>query len=247
MSGTQTLVETLKRNLKSRGITYKALGLKWQLSEASVKRIMSEKDLTLERIEQACELMGLSFSELIKLSPFDLETTDQTISPANELEFSKDLRLYHFWRLLIDGLSLKQIEKKYLITNSEIQKFLLKLDRMGLIELHSNNKIKFLSGNRTLLRKDGPLGKILIEQTKTSFLNHPFKNTAQEHLRFVMYRLSPSSAIRYKAKIDKLINEMKIESEVESKNADSLEFGLLVALRTWESPLLQSIKEKKSL
>lgn len=245
MSGTQTLVDTLKRNLKSRGITYKALGLKWQLSEASVKRIMSEKDLTLERIEQACELMGLSFSELIKLSPFDLETTEQAISPAHELEFSKDLRLYHFWRLLIDGLSLKQIEKKYLITNSEIQKSLLKLDRMGLIELHLNNKIKFLSGNRTLLRKDGPLGKILLEQTKTSFLNHPFKNTSQEHLRFVMYRLSPSSAIRYKAKIDKLINEMKIESEVESKNADSLEFGLLAALRTWESPLLQAIKEKK--
>ncbi|OFZ28323.1 MAG: hypothetical protein A2622_04265 [Bdellovibrionales bacterium RIFCSPHIGHO2_01_FULL_40_29] len=244
MSGTATLVTTLKSNLKSRGITYKALGLKWQLSEASVKRIMSEKDLTLERIEQACELMSISFSELIKLSPFDLETTDQTISPAHEMEFSKDLRLYHFWKLLGDGLGIRQIEKKYIITSSEIQKLLLKLDHLGLIELHSNNKIKFLSGNRTRLGKDGPLGKILIREAKTNFLNHSFKNITQEHFRFVLYRLSPSSAIRYKAKIDKLINEMKIESEVESKNSDSIEFGLLAALRPWESPFRQSIKAK---
>lgn len=245
MSGTRTLVNTLKSNLKSRGITYKVLGLKWQLSEASVKRIMSEEDLTLERIEQACELMGISFSELIKLSPFDLETTDQTISPVHELEFSKDLRLYHFWRLLIEGHSVRQIEKKYIISSSEIQKFLLKLDRLGLIGLYPNNKIKFLSGNRTRLRKDGPLGKILLQEAKTSFLNHSFKNTASEHFRFVLYRLSPSSAIRYKAKIDKLINDMKIESEVESKNTDSIEFGLLAALRPWDSPFMQALKVRK--
>lgn len=245
MSGTATLVNTLKSNLKTRGITYKTLGLKWQLSEASVKRIMSEEDLTLERIEQACELMGISFSELIKLSPFDLETTDQAISPIHELEFSKDLRLYHLWRLLGEGLGLKQIERKYTISAAEIQKALLKLDRMGLIELHPNNKVKFRSGNRTLLRKDGPLGKILLNEAKTSFLNHPFKNTMQEHLRFVLYRLSPSSALRYKTKIDKLVNEMKIESEVEINNSDSIEFGLLAALRPWESPLMQAIKPKK--
>lgn len=241
MAGTTTLIETLKHNLKARGITYKALATKWQLSEASVKRLMSQEDLTLARIEQACQLMKISFADLIKLSPFETETVDQVLKPEHEEEFAKDLPLYHFWNLLIAGQTLKQILKKYDISDNQLQKYLLKLDHMQLLELHPKNRIKLVQAHRNLLRKDGPMGQALLQQAKTSFLDHPFKNTLLEHLRFTLYPLSPQSALRYKAKIDKMITEMKNESEIEGKLPDSIEFGLLSAFRPWKSPLLQAL------
>jgi hypothetical protein len=85
------------------------------------------------------------------------------------------------------------------------------------------------------------MGKLLVQQAKTNFLDHSFKNTLLEHLRFTIYRLHPQSALRYKAKIDKLIFEMKSESEIEAHGNESIEFGLLAALRPWQSPLLQAI------
>lgn len=244
MSGSLTLIETLKNNLKARGITYKILAEKWHLSEASVKRIMSGGDLSLSRIEEACLLMKISFSELIKLAPFDAETVDQVLKPEHEEEFAKEIKLYHFWSLLVAGQTIKQIEKKYVISVADVQKYLLQLDHMQLIELHPKNRIKILQPNRTLLRKDGPMGRILLEQAKTSFLDHSFKNPLLEHLRFTLYRLSPQSAVRYKAKIDKMISEMKNESEVEGDLPDSIEFGLLSALRPWQSPLLKALPLK---
>lgn len=244
MQGSALLIETLKSNLKARGLTYKKLASCWQLSEASVKRIMNDQDLSLHRIEKACQLMNLSFAEFMKLVPFDLETTDQTYLPAQEEEFAKEIRLYHFWDLLVSGMSVKQIEKKFIISANEIQKFLLKLDQLKLIELHPKNRIKILEMHRRLLRKDGPMGRVLLAQAKTSFLDHPFKNTSTEHLRFTLYRLNPQSAIRYKAKIDKMIHEMKNESEVEGHLPESIEFGLLAALRPWHSPLLESLEMK---
>lgn len=238
------LIETLKNNLKARGLTYKSLAVKWQLSEASVKRIMSDGDLSLERIEQACELMKMTFSDLIKLAPFEAET-DQVMKPEHEEEFARELKLYHFWSLLQSGQSVKQIEKKFVITEADIQKFLLKLDHMQLIELHPKNRVRVLQYNQRLLRKDGPMGKVLLQQAKTSFLDHPFKNPLLEHLRFTMYRLSPQSAIRYKAKIDKMVTEMKNESEIEQGLPESIEFGLLAAFRPWQSPLLEALPVKE--
>ncbi|MBC7465661.1 MAG: helix-turn-helix transcriptional regulator [Bdellovibrio sp.] len=244
MATSATLIETLKNNLKARGITYKKLAIKWGLSEASVKRLMSDGDLSLSRIETACELMSISFSELIKLTPFEVEIVDQLLKPEHEEEFAQELRLYHFWTLLLEGQTVRQIEKKYVVSVNDVQKFLLQLDRMKLIELHPKNRVKILEQNRRLLRKDGPMGKVLLQQAKTSFLEHPFKNSLLEHLRFTMYKLSPQSAIRYKTKIDKMITEMKNESQIEAELPESIEFGLLAALRPWQSPLLEALPLK---
>lgn len=245
MSGAKTLIETLKHNLKSRGITYSQLAKKWDLSEASVKRIMSEGDISLDRIESACELMGIRFSELIKLTPFDVETTEQTLLPEQEEIFAKEPRLCHFWFEIREGKTLKQIEKEFVISKAEIQKFLIQLDRMQLIELHPKNKIKVIGQNRSLLRREGPLGKVILEQAKTSFLNHSFKSTQQEHLRFCTFSLNPMSAIRYKAKIEKMIHEIRVESEIEKTHPESIEFGLLAAIRPWSSPLAQAMEKRK--
>ena len=51
---TVSLVEALKRALKSRGITYAALAAKLGLSEASVKRMFSRRDFTLQRMDDVC-------------------------------------------------------------------------------------------------------------------------------------------------------------------------------------------------
>ena len=48
------LISTLKRVLKTRGVTYADLAERIALSEASVKRLFSQGTFTLERLEQVC-------------------------------------------------------------------------------------------------------------------------------------------------------------------------------------------------
>ncbi len=241
--GSRILVETLKQALKNRGIKYRALALTWDLSEASVKRIMSQGDLSLERIEQACSLMQMTFGELIRLTPFSSEAQDQELSAEHENEFIKEPKLFHFWHLISEGKTVKWIEKKFEIQPEEIRKFLFTLDRIGLIELHPGNKVKIVAKNRVRFRRDGMMGRQILGQAKESFLTGDFKNT-DEHLRFGMYRLNPQSVSRYRVKMDKLINEMKSESQIEAEQSESVEFGFLLALRPWTSPLLKAMKPR---
>ena len=58
------LVDTLKRILKGRGITYAAVAAGLGLSEASVKRMFSRRDFTLQRLEDVCRIAGVDFGEL---------------------------------------------------------------------------------------------------------------------------------------------------------------------------------------
>ncbi len=50
MNSTQ-IVETLKKDLKKRGVTYHALAARLGQSEANVKRFFSEGNFTLKRLD----------------------------------------------------------------------------------------------------------------------------------------------------------------------------------------------------
>jgi transcriptional regulator with XRE-family HTH domain len=59
-----TLVDSLKRELKARGITYADLASRIKMSEASVKRMFSQKNFTLQRLDEVLQAAGIEFSEL---------------------------------------------------------------------------------------------------------------------------------------------------------------------------------------
>ena len=66
MATSDGLVDVLKRELRTRGITYAQVARKLNLSEASVKRMFSRKDFNLKRLDQVCQLAGSEFSDLAR-------------------------------------------------------------------------------------------------------------------------------------------------------------------------------------
>ena len=68
MSQTSQLIDTLKRELRKQRITYRQVASALELSEASVKRLFAGRFFTLDRLERICELLNMSFSELVRQS-----------------------------------------------------------------------------------------------------------------------------------------------------------------------------------
>ena len=66
MGETNRIIFALKRGLRARGITYAMLAKRINLSEPSVKRILSRGSLSLPRLERICEAAGLSMEELVR-------------------------------------------------------------------------------------------------------------------------------------------------------------------------------------
>src|SRR5213596_1556989 len=68
MSQAVLLIEVVKNALRERGLTYARVANGLGLSESSVKRVFSQENLSLDRLEQICALMDLEIADLLGLS-----------------------------------------------------------------------------------------------------------------------------------------------------------------------------------
>ena len=119
MALTTALIEVLKRELKSRDITYADVARHLDLSEASIKRMFSAKDFMLSRLDDICEFAGVEFTDLARA----VEARDTLLlqlSPEQEKELAGDIKLMLVAVASIHHLTFEQIIQSYQLTETEL-------------------------------------------------------------------------------------------------------------------------------
>ena len=191
MSGTRPLIDALKKALKARGKTYRDIASVLDLSEASVKRLFSERSFTLDRLDQICQEVDLSISDLVKLA--ETATPEvRELTEEQEKELVSDIKLLLVAVLLVEGWTYDDIYQHYDFNEPELVQRLARLDRLKLIELQPNNRVRLRFANDFSWRKNGPIEKYFTRNIKGAFLRSRF-NQENEALLFVYGVLSDRS------------------------------------------------------
>ena len=141
MALTTALIEVFKCELKSRDITYADVAKKLGLSEASIKRMFSAKDFMLSRLDDICEFAGIEFADLARA----VEARDTLLlqlTLEQEKELANDVKLMLAAVASIYHLTFEQITQSYQFTGAELTGLLARLDKLKIIELQPNNRIK---------------------------------------------------------------------------------------------------------
>src|SRR4026207_1916748 len=121
MDETPPTVDALKRCLKMRGLTYRSLAERINLSEASVKRIFSERSFTLRRLEQVCGALEISVGELVRMVQ-QRRTRPTPRSREQEEALARDPALLSFFYLLLNGWTEPEIQRGYEFEEMQIRK-----------------------------------------------------------------------------------------------------------------------------
>jgi hypothetical protein len=210
-----------------------------------VKRILSDKSISLERIEEICKACDISFAEICRNANFEEELTSHTLTKDQEKILAENPRLLHYFIMLNDGMTPAKIEKGFEISSNESKKHLLQLDRLNLIELHPRDRVKMKNKTGALrFRRDGAVGKTLFAQTKSNFLNYDFEDES-DYIRFSTNSFNPASILKFKKKLDKLVVEIQEEGRLNiDSDEDIPETGILLAMRPWKYSALDAIKKK---
>lgn len=246
MSQIDQFLGALKRALKAKNVLYRDLARALDLSESSVKRILSNKSLSLDRLEEICRVADISFSEVVRSA--NLEEANQAVSLSEEQEraLAENPRLLHYFMMLHDGKSVQKIEREYQIESGEAKKMLFALDRLNLIELHPRDKVKFKRQGFLRFRRDGPIGRALFEQTKSSYLNYDFR--PEDYIRFTLIKVSVSTLAKYKAKLERLMFELQEEARFETEhNIPAIDAGVLLSFRPWQYSYMGAIPKKNQV
>ena len=87
MSQIKQVTDTLKLLLKQHSITYRHIADVLDMSEANIKRVFANHSFSLERLEQICNIINLTLSDLFALSAKQQQEkiTELTLEQEQEL------------------------------------------------------------------------------------------------------------------------------------------------------------------
>ncbi len=244
MAQTAELVKTLKAALKSNNLTYADVARQLKMSEANMKRLFVSKRFTLQRLEEICQLMQMELTDLFQL----YQESRQRISHLTleqEKELVKDEKLLLVAVSVRNHLTFKDIISNYLLSEIECIRCLAKLDKLMIIDLLPNNRIKLRIDEDFHWIENGPIENFFEQKIQKHFLKSGFR-AELEHRRF-MFGLLSDSSIRVLLK--KMHNLTKEFADLHRQDAHlPLEkrhnIGFIMAMRPWEfevfEPLIRS-------
>ena len=234
MAQTEALIETLKQALKSRHLTYAEIARQLEMSEANVKRMFASKRFTLDRLEDICRLMQMELTDLFLLH----EETRQRITQLTleqEKELVQDVKLLLVAVSVRNHLTFDDIIDNYQLTETECICYLAKLDRLKIIDLLPQNRIKLRIDEDFRWQPNGPIERFFEKQIQGQFLKSSFSKELEQRL-FLFGLLSDASTQLLKKRIQSLAKEFidlhRQDTRLPLDKRHTL--GLMLAMRPWE-------------
>lgn len=245
MAHSGALVEVLKRELRSRGVTYAQVARKLNLSEASVKRMFSRKDFTLKRLDQVCQLTHADFSELARTLNRE-ETLIAQLTYEQEKEIASSVKLFLVAVCALNHVTPEQIVEIYDISQAECIQLLAKLDRIGFIQLQPGNRIKLLVSRDFAWLPDGPIQRFFKQHAHGDFIRSRF-DRPDEFIVAVNGMLSSSSRATIVARLKRVAREFSElhNDDLRLPQSERSAMSLLVAIRHWELQAFAELRRKK--
>lgn len=165
--------------LKERGLTYADVARSLGLSTASVKRLFSTGSFTLRRLEQTCALAKVALADLATRAE-ERTTATAKLSLAQEQEIVADPKLFLVTWLVLNRATFEEIVRDYVLGEREVLRYLIRLDRLRIIELMPGNRVKLLVDRHFVWRTAGPVQAYLFDTLLREFFAVRFAGAAEE-------------------------------------------------------------------
>ena len=186
------ILASLKSALRAKQLTYKQVAVRLGVHEATVKRNLNGRGLSLEFLERVCNLADLRVSELLETSESSQDARLHRISIRQESGLASNLLSTFFLLLLQRKWSPDEIREEFQLTEAQLVNHLVRLDRLGVIKLLPNNRVRVLIGRHPEWKSGGPM-----RQSFNRWLGQQFANMDYPRGMFEVetVKIAPSSLV----------------------------------------------------
>jgi hypothetical protein len=233
--------EALKMHLRARGMTYAAVARALKISEATVKRIFATRDCTLERLDSICELVQVDLAELARGMPRESRLINR-LSREQEEEIMSDPALVLVAICALHQMRVEEMVELYQLDEAQCVMLLLRLERIGILEVHENNRIRLRISRTFSWIPDGPFMRYVKSQTG-DFFDHGF-DAPGELMHMVSVRVSAEAQVALLRQVEQIAHEYN-----EQHNADARlpldkrqPVSVLLGVRSWEPALFKALR-----
>jgi len=242
-----TLVDSLKRELKARGVTYADLASRIKMSEASVKRMFSQKSFTLQRLDQVLQAAGIEFRDIALIAHDESKLISQ-LTFEQEKEIIGNPKIFVVAVSVLNLIPIEKIVKVYDMSEAEVIKHLVRLDKIGFLELLPNNRVKLLVSRTFHWIPNGPIQGYFRDLAYRDYLASKFDGN-DEIMQFINVMLSKQSIAALLSRIKQFAREFSQLHQDETKLPydDKTPVSIMLAARPWMPQEFKALVRKEML
>ena len=233
------LIDALKRCLRAQGVTYRDLAGRLQLSEAAIKRMFSQRAMSLQRLEEVCEALDVGLAEL------SAEAARGRPAMANLSEMQEQALVDEPALLLALFLALNRwrqddVLAQFDFTLAQWTALLVRLDRLGIIELMPGNRGRALTARNFRWRADGPMERYFRQSLLGDFFADPFAGE-QDALLLLSGSLSIDGIKQLRQRMEELAREFDalLARDATLDAQERIGVSLVLAQKPWLLQLFQ--------
>jgi DNA-binding Xre family transcriptional regulator len=242
MTTTSTLIDVIKDELKSARMTYADLAHRLGIAESSVKRMLAKRDMPLSRVDAICNALKIDFADLAR-HVADAQPLLAELSLSQEKSVIADKKLLLMAICVLSQWTIEQITSHYRLTEAEAIKYLVQLDRIGIIELRPLNRYRLKLAKTFRWRPHGPVMNYFRENALLDYFSGGFEKEA-ESLLMVHGSISKSMAPSFVERLQRVAQDFAQQHQTDQKLSDQHREGytLLLAMRSWDFAAFERFK-----
>ena len=242
MSTTADLVLALKKELKAAQMTYADLAMALGMAESSVKRMLAKGDMPLSRIDAICRALKLDFADLARRVA-DAQPLLAQLTQDQEKAVVADKKLLLVAICVLSQWTLEQITGAYHLTEAQCVGYLVKLDRIGIIELRPLNRYRLKLAKTFRWRPHGAVMDYFRENALLDYFSGGF-NGNSEGLLLVHGSISRSVAPSFMERMQRVAQDFAQQHLADQKvnDKDREGYTLLLAMRSWEFEAFSNLR-----
>jgi DNA-binding Xre family transcriptional regulator len=244
MADTTLLIDVIKQELKNRNKTYADMAGALEMSESSIKRMFSKKEMPLSRIDDVCRYLGTDFADLARKVANALPLMTE-LTYEQEAAVVKDPLLLLVAICVLSYWEYEQIVQIYQLTEAQCTAKLLALDKLGVIELKPMNRYRLKVAKTFRWRGDGPIRGYFTQHVVGEYFAGRFDREG-ETLLMVHGNINRAVAPNFVERINRIGQDFAAQhladKKMDEKHRDG--FTMIVGFRRWEFSAFTGMRRK---
>jgi len=244
MSTTQALVDRIKAELKSAGLTYAALARELGMAESSIKRMFARGEMPLSRVDEICRVLKTDFSELAR-QVADIAPQRRELTLEQERAVVADRRLLLMAICCLSQWTFEQIVSTYKLSEAECVKYLAQLDRLGVIELKPLNRYRLHVAKTFRWLPDGPVMHYFRKEVLADYYSGGFDGEG-EMLMLVHGQIGRSLTALFNERLQRVAQDFAQQHLADQRLPPEQKrpYTLMIGMRSWLFAAFRDLKRE---
>lgn len=241
-SNALAMLSILRSHLRKDGWTISRLSEELDVGEATVKRWLVGKGLTIDRLERIASLCGMVLGDLVLTAEETATSRPNELTLAQEKALASEIFLTFLFIALLNGIQPQEVAVEFNVPPDKMDLAMQRLERLAIIDRMQSGRVRVLIDRKVMFQKQ-PLRTLFERYMKQRFFELDYSAPETIYTTEVV-KISENGAREMAELLQRQRMEVIALAEEDRKNTAAAKnwYGVMSVVRDLDMQMIRSFE-----